>query len=86
MANIPVRELRNHTADVLRRVVAGDDVTITQNGVPVAELVPVSRPPRSPIRRNELLRMLDRLPFDSTFAADIRALTADTTADLGPLG
>ena len=38
------RELRNHTADVLRRVEAGERVRISVNRRPVAELVPLDRP------------------------------------------
>jgi prevent-host-death family protein len=39
--DIPQRELRNHTADLLRRVEAGERLRITVHGHPVAELVPV---------------------------------------------
>ena len=38
------RDLRNHTADVLRRVEAGERVRISVNRRPVAELVPLERP------------------------------------------
>lgn len=38
---VPQRELRNHTADLLRRVQAGEHLTITVHGHPVAELSPV---------------------------------------------
>jgi prevent-host-death family protein len=44
MADVSSRELRNHTADVLRRVEAGEHVRISVNRRPVAELVPLSRP------------------------------------------
>lgn len=40
---IPQRELRNNTAEVLRRVERGERVRITVHGHPVAELVPVDR-------------------------------------------
>lgn len=39
---VPQRELRNHTAEVLRRVEQGERVEITVNGRPVAELGPLS--------------------------------------------
>lgn len=39
--DVPQRELRNHTADVLRRVEQGERVHITVNGHPVAELGPI---------------------------------------------
>jgi prevent-host-death family protein len=38
---VSVRELRNHTADVLRRVEAGERLTVTVDRRPVAELVPL---------------------------------------------
>lgn len=41
MRDVSVRELRNHTADVLRRVEAGEVVRITVDRRPVAELVPL---------------------------------------------
>jgi prevent-host-death family protein len=40
-AEVSVRELRNHTADVLRRVEAGERLTVTVDRRPVAELVPL---------------------------------------------
>jgi prevent-host-death family protein len=43
MATVTVRELRNQGGRVLDRVEAGDRVTVTRNGRPVAELVPVVR-------------------------------------------
>jgi prevent-host-death family protein len=39
--DVSVRELRNHTADVLRRVEAGERLRITVDRRPVAELVPL---------------------------------------------
>ncbi len=39
---ISQRELRNDSAAVLREVQAGARLTITRNGVPVAELRPVA--------------------------------------------
>ena len=44
MADVSSRDLRNHTADVLRRVEAGERVLISVNRRPVAELVPLERP------------------------------------------
>ena len=39
---VSVRELRNHTADVLRRVEAGERLRVTVDRRPVAELVPLA--------------------------------------------
>jgi prevent-host-death family protein len=43
---VPQRELRNNTADLLRRVEAGEQLRITVHGHPVAELVPIDRAQR----------------------------------------
>ena len=43
--DVPQRELRNRTADLLRRVEAGERLRITVHGHPVAELVPIEEEP-----------------------------------------
>ncbi|WP_448073616.1 type II toxin-antitoxin system Phd/YefM family antitoxin [Georgenia yuyongxinii] len=43
MDTIPQRQLRNQVSDVLRRVEAGETLTVTVAGRPVAELRPVRR-------------------------------------------
>jgi prevent-host-death family protein len=49
---VSVRELRNHTADVLRRVEAGERLRVTVDRRPVAALVPLpSRTTWVPRRR-----------------------------------
>lgn len=42
MSTIGVRELRQQASQHLRAVEAGESVTVTDRGVPVARLVPVS--------------------------------------------
>ena len=43
MSEATVRDLRNHGGRVLDRVAAGELVTITRDGKPVARLEPVGR-------------------------------------------
>jgi prevent-host-death family protein len=43
MSDVSSRDLRNRTADVLRRVEAGERIRISVNRRPVAELVPLQR-------------------------------------------
>lgn len=43
MVAIPQKELRNRVGEVLRRVEAGETLTVTVSGRPVAELSPVRR-------------------------------------------
>lgn len=44
MAEVSMRDLRNHGGDVVDRVQRGEHLTVTRSGRPVAELVPVRRP------------------------------------------
>jgi prevent-host-death family protein len=43
MELIPQKELRNQVGEVLRRVEAGERLTVTVSGRPVAELAPAAR-------------------------------------------
>ena len=52
------RDLRNNTADLLRRVDAGEQIVITKRGDPVASLVPFQQPRRRWLPRAELVRRL----------------------------
>lgn len=45
MRRVPVRELNQHTADVLARVEMGERVEVTRNGVPVAIIEPAQPNP-----------------------------------------
>lgn len=47
MANVSVRELRNHGGEVIDRVVGGERLTVTRDGRAVAELRPLGRTPLS---------------------------------------
>ena len=46
--DVSIGDLRNHGDDVVDRVVAGECLTVTQAGKPVAELRPVGRPAAKP--------------------------------------
>jgi len=47
MSTVTVRDLRNKGGEVLRRVEAGEEITVTRDGEPVALLVPLDRKPLS---------------------------------------
>lgn len=85
ITEIAARELRNQTADVLRRVEAGEQVTITTRGRPVALLTPVPAVRRVPIARAKLTRRLGRAQADSGLREELAVLAGDTTDDLGPI-
>lgn len=67
MTVVGLRELRQQASDLLRRVEAGEDVTITVAGRPSARLVPVS--PRS-WRSWEDVAELFHGPADSAWQTD----------------
>jgi prevent-host-death family protein len=56
---VSIRELRNHGGDVVDRVAAGERLTVTRSGKPVAELHPVGRPA---LKAEVLLERWRRLP------------------------
>ncbi len=83
MTSVASRELRNHTAAVLRRVTEGTDVTVTVNGVPVAVITrPRGQRPASMSRRDLVQLHEEALP-DVRFRADLAWISSDTTDDLG---
>jgi prevent-host-death family protein len=76
MAEVTIRELRNHGGDVVDRVAAGERLIVTRSGRPVAEL----RPLRSTrVTGPVLLRRWRRLPV-----VDHAALRADLDKVLDP--
>lgn len=85
MSDVAARDLRNHTADVLRRAEHGEQITITVRGRPVAALVPITRRTRRPFTRSEMIEILQRNQADAGLRADLGRLAGDTTDDLGPI-
>lgn len=59
MTHVTIRELRNKGGEVVDRVAAGERLTVTRSGRPVAELRPYRATPMSPTM---LLRRWRRLP------------------------
>jgi prevent-host-death family protein len=43
MATIPQKELRNSSGEILRRAEAGETITVTVSGRPVAQIGPITR-------------------------------------------
>ncbi|HEY7463997.1 MAG TPA: type II toxin-antitoxin system prevent-host-death family antitoxin [Candidatus Limnocylindria bacterium] len=72
METVTIRDLRNHGGDVVDRVEAGERVTVTRDGRPVAELRPLRA---RGIARKTLLERWRRLP-----AVEATALRRDIDA------
>jgi prevent-host-death family protein len=68
MATIPQKELRNNVGEVLRRAEAGEQITITVAGRPVAQLGPTER--RQWVTGSDL-RAVWRAPASRTLAEDL---------------
>lgn len=84
MTVVASRELRNDTAGVLRRAQAGEELTITVNGQPVARLT-AAPPPQRWLPRAELVARLRRHQADPGLRDDLDRLAGETTDDLGPV-
>jgi len=80
VTEIPLRALRNDTSAVLRRVEDGESLTVTVNGRPVAQLVPLQRRRRF-IPWDEFRAMVASTGVDARFLDDVRDVLATTTAD-----
>lgn len=74
MGEATVRDLRNHGGEILDRVAAGERVTVTRDGRPVARLEPLGR---QPLSASALAERFRRLP-----PVDAAALRADVDAAL----
>jgi len=61
MADVSIRDLRNHGGEVVDRVATGEPITITRAGTPVAELRPLAAKPMSSVLLLERWRALPRL-------------------------
>ncbi len=84
MTMVTARDLRNHTAEALRRVSAGERVTVTSHGAPVAEIVPATPGKRAFLTRVELGRLLPSAQADPALGKELDEL-GGTTDDLGPI-
>jgi prevent-host-death family protein len=81
MTDVASRELRNSTRSLLDRVDAGERLTITVDGRPVAVLAPVGRRPRW-VAKSQFLAMVLANQADVGLAADLHELAGEMTDDL----
>lgn len=81
MPEVASRELRNNTRALLERVEAGESVTITVDGRPVALLEPISRRRRW-LSRDEFARRVGAHQADAALARELFDLAPGSTDDL----
>lgn len=85
MSTVASRDLRNHTAEVLRQVSDGTRVTITVNGMPVAEISPIRSARKQFLTKADLIELIAHKQADSGLSDDLERLAGETTDDLDPL-
>lgn len=85
MATIASRDLRNHTAAVLKQVADGVEVTVTVHGEPAALITRPRHQRRHGLPKSELLALLDRQETDPALATDMAWISEGSSDDLDPL-
>ena len=70
---------------MLRQVANGAHVTVTVNGTPVAEIVPVRARRRASMAKRDLIDLLAQKQADAGLRDDLAALAGETTDDLDPI-
>jgi len=81
MTQVASRELRNNTRALLDRVGAGEEITITVDGRPIALLQPLARRPRW-LSRDEFASSILAHQADAGLANDLASLAPGTTDDV----
>jgi prevent-host-death family protein len=76
---VSVRELRNHMAEVLRRVESGERLRVTVDRRPVAELVPL---PGRKVWVPKARVLASLVQADAALAGELAEALPDTTDDL----
>lgn len=79
---ISVRDLRNHTSEVLRRVEAGAPVTVTVDRRPVARLVPLPARRQSMPAEDFFGRLARVGGADPGLRDELREVLTETTDDV----
>lgn len=79
--NVSIRELRNNTADVVAAVRAGESVTLTSHGEPVADIVPHRRRARW-LPGSWLAAQLEERQADPALRRDLDRLAGGTIDEL----
>ena len=85
MPSVASRDLRNHTADVLRTVSGGTAVTVTVNGSPVAEIRPIRSARSRFLTKADLVEIVSRHQTDAGLTSDLQDIAGETTDDLDEL-
>lgn len=78
---VSVRDLRNHTGDVVAAVRAGERVTLTVNRLPVADIVPHAASVSPWVSSRVLREIVAEAGADPGLLADLRGVREDFIDD-----
>lgn len=78
---VSVRDLRNHTSDVIAAVRAGERVSLTVNRLPVADIVPHAASPSPWVPSHSLRAILDEAGADPGLLTDLGGVREDLVDD-----
>lgn len=74
MSTATIRDLRNRGGEIVGRAAAGETITITKSGTPVAQLVPLEKPRLTARELVEHWRTLPRVDAEE-LRRDLDAVT-----------
>lgn len=78
---ITQRELRNNSADIMRRLQVGESFTLTSNGRVIGSLLPASEPTRLPITRARTQRGFEGFPLRPSPGVPLSEILDDLRED-----
>jgi prevent-host-death family protein len=78
---VSVRDLRNHTGDVVAAVRAGERVSLTVNRLPVADIVPHAPSSSPSVPSHSLRAILDEAGADPGLLTDLAVVRDDLVDD-----
>ncbi len=73
MKNVGIREAKANFSKLLRDVAAGEEITITKSGLPIARLIPIQQPRSRNFLGIERKRLRVPQDFDAPLPAHILA-------------
>lgn len=85
MQTISAEELESRTESILEQVARGENLLVTMEGRPVADLVPHWEGSGRWLTRPEVIDIVTNHAADPGLRADLDRIAGDTTDDLSPI-
>ena len=78
---ISQREIRNNSADIMRRLRTGESFTVTTNGRVIGTLTPASQPMSLPITRPATQHSFEGFPLHAVSETSVSTILDDIRGD-----